>query len=223
MTRFLLLLLLSGMLMRAQDADRSQDEDKAAAPAAKPLLAAGPVPANLLGVKRVYVEALNGDGSAEAIRELLMSSLERSHLFLVTENPERADAVLRGAASDKDYTDTFDTQDGITGRASLGGIASGLGGTSRTTGGAGQVSVGEDDSRHIRERKHEAFATVRLCNRDGDVLWATTQESKGAKFHGASADVAEKVIRQLQLDLNKTERERALLQRGTPSQIAAKP
>ncbi len=56
----------------------------------------------------------------------------------------------------------------------------------------GGLSVGDNESHHIKERKHEAYAAVRLCNRDGDVLWSTTQESMGAKFHGASADVAAK-------------------------------
>lgn len=207
MRRALLPCILSGLLVWAQAAGRPPRENKTVSASPKPAVE-GPAPVDLLGIKRVYVEALSGDGSAEAIRELLISSLERSHLFLVTDNAERADAILRGAANDKDYTDTFDTQEGLTGRASLGGLASKVGNTSRVTGGAANVSVGEDDSRHIRERKHEALATVRLCNRDGDVLWATTQESKGAKFRGASADVAEKVIHQLRLDVMKTARER---------------
>jgi hypothetical protein len=37
-------------------------------------------------------------------------------------------------------------------------------------------------------------------SKDGDVIWATTQESQGAKFRGASADVADKVVRQLMAD-----------------------
>jgi hypothetical protein len=140
---------------------------------------------------------------------------------LVTENPDRADAVLRGAANDKDYVDTFDSQDGITGRATLGGLTSNT--TSSRTSANAAVSVGEDDSRHTRERKHEAFATVRLCNRDGDVLWATTQESKGAKFRGASADVADKIVHQLQLDVARTGRAQSSLQRSAPLQPGAKP
>jgi hypothetical protein len=32
------------------------------------------------------------------------------------------------------------------------------------------------------------------------VIWSTTQESLGAKFRGASADVADKITRQLQAD-----------------------
>ena len=68
------------------------------------------------------------------------------------------------------------------------------------------VSVGDDEKVNIRERKHEAMATVRLLNRDGDVIWSTTQESGGAKFHGASADVAEKVTRQLAEDYGRVKR-----------------
>lgn len=58
-------------------------------------------------------------------------------------------------------------------------------------------SIGGGDTSEVKERKHEALATVRLVNKEGDVLWSTTQESGGAKFHGASADVAEKIAKQL--------------------------
>lgn len=217
MKKVLLFCFIGGMLLRAQDTEKS-DESKPSLDFAKPIAFKGPAPDNLLAVKRVYVEALNGDGSAEAIRELLISSLEQSHLFLITENPDRADAVLRGAANDKGYVDSFDSQEGITGRASLGGIASSSGTGSRGSSANAGVSVGEDDSRRTLERKHEAFATIRLCNRDGDVLWATTQESKGAKFRGASADVADKVVRQLGLDVAKAGRAQSSLQRTTPLQ-----
>jgi hypothetical protein len=35
------------------------------------------------------------------------------------------------------------------------------------------------------------------------VIWTTTKESKGAKYKGASADVAEQVVKQLIWDLDK--------------------
>jgi len=44
---------------------------------------------------------------------------------------------------------------------------------------------------------------VRLVSSDGDVVWSTTQESQGAKYKGASADVAEKVVKQPLWDLEK--------------------
>jgi hypothetical protein len=34
-------------------------------------------------------------------------------------------------------------------------------------------------------------------------MWSTTQESNGAKFRGASADVADKITKQLTLDLER--------------------
>ena len=68
------------------------------------------------------------------------------------------------------------------------------------------MGVGVDESSRSTERKHEATAAIRLVNRDGDVVWSTTQESQGAKFRGASADVAEKVVRQLVADIEKARR-----------------
>ena len=46
------------------------------------------------------------------------------------------------------------------------------------------LGVGQNESTRIAERKHEAVASVRLVNKDGDVIWSTTQESLGAKFRG---------------------------------------
>jgi hypothetical protein len=65
------------------------------------------------------------------------------------------------------------------------------------------IGVGDESSTNTKERRHEALATVRLVNKDGDVIWSTTQESTGAKFRGASADVAEKITKQLVADYEK--------------------
>src|SRR5205807_1606410 len=80
---------------------------------------------------------------------------------------------------------------------------SGGGSVSRSVGRSLSAGVGETESTNIHERKHEAMATVRLVNKDGDVMWSTTQESTGAKFRGASADVADKITRQLAADLDR--------------------
>jgi hypothetical protein len=62
------------------------------------------------------------------------------------------------------------------------------------------MGVGESESSHSTERRHEASASVRLVNKEGDVIWSTTEESTGAKFRGASADVADKITRSLKED-----------------------
>jgi hypothetical protein len=162
-----------------------------------------PTATRLLEVKRIYVAPLIGGVAAASLRELVIASLDSSKLFAMTENPDRADAILKGAADDQTFTDTFDIDQGINARQSL-GVGSGKARSS--SGRSGGLGFGDVESRHTKERKHEAYATVRLCNRDGDVLWSTTQESLGAKFRGASADVAAKIAHQLTLDMDRERR-----------------
>jgi hypothetical protein len=162
----------------------------------------------LLTVKRVYVDRLTGGETAAQMRDLLISALEATKLFVVTENESRADAFLRGAAEDLIYTDTFNSSDSINvgvqgsnGQSS--GAGSGFNRADQSTRQSKNLSIGEKESSDIKERKHEALATVRLVNKDGDVIWATTQESTGAKFRGASADVADRITRQLMAEFDR--------------------
>ena len=170
------------------------------------------LPQQLLTIKRVYVDRLTGGETAAQMRDMVITALQNSKLFVLTENPERADAVLRGAAEDLIYTDAFSSSEGINMR---GAAASSSGSsTSSRFNGAGSgftdrnsrsasVGIGENESTSSKERRHEALATVRLVNKDGDVMWSTTQESNGAKFRGASADVADKITKQLVSDYEK--------------------
>ncbi|MCZ2076365.1 MAG: hypothetical protein HUU41_01370 [Bryobacteraceae bacterium] len=167
----------------------------------------------LLGVKRVYIERLGGGEAADQIRDMIISSFQRAKLFIVTENADRADAVLRGSAEDLVFTDTFQSSDSISARAAVGNS------TTRTADNPGRrgslsVGVGQQESTRIAERKHEASAAVRLVGKDGDVIWSTTKESLGAKFRGASADVADKITKQLIADY---ERARNLKAGSAPS------
>jgi hypothetical protein len=154
----------------------------------------------LLDVRRVYVDRLTGGETASQIRDMIIASLQSTRLFIVTEDEARADAILRGSAEDLVFTDTFYNSDSLNARASMGtGTNPDKTATSRS-GRSAAVTVGEKESTRIAERKHEATAAVRLVSKEGDVLWSTTQESLGAKFRGASADVAEKITRQLEKD-----------------------
>lgn len=155
----------------------------------------------LLNIKRVYVDRLTGGETAAQMRDLIIASIHSAKLYVVTENPERADAVLRGAAEDLIYTDQFQSSDSVDLRT---GVGTGTRSTRTSTGARSiSASVGDKESTDIHERKHEALATVRLVNKDGDVIWSTTQESNGAKFRGASADVADKITRQLTADVDR--------------------
>ena len=197
--------------MRGRDEDRDYFPDRGATGFGR-RLAGAEIRADLgveklLDVKRIYVAPLTGGIQAAALRELIIASLDSTKLFVITEKEERADAILKGAGDDKTFTESFDSNESASGReniAKYGGSTSGLGG--KAGGAYGGLTSGGNESHHIQERKHEAYAAVRLCNKDGDVLWSTTQESLGAKFRGASADVAAKIAHQIALDYERAHR-----------------
>jgi hypothetical protein len=155
----------------------------------------------LLQVRRIYVDKFGGGETASQVRDMVINALHASGLFAITENEQRADAVLRGSAEDLVFTDVHQSSDSLTGRLSF-SLSTPVdkntetGRDARSSG----ASVGENESQRIQERQHEASAAVRLLNKDGDVIWATTQESLGGKFRGASADVALKISKQLRAD-----------------------
>jgi len=157
----------------------------------------------LLTLKRVFVDHLTGGETAAQIRDIIIGSLEQSKLFIVTENQEKADAVLRGAAEDLVYTDTHSSSDGVNAKVNVG---SGKGAPGYRTDQTGGFGFGENESDHSALRRHEALATVRLTNKEGDVIWSTTQESLGAKYHGASADVADKIAAKLKEDFERAKK-----------------
>jgi len=165
----------------------------------------GPFPVDLAHVKRIFVEPLTGGQATDQMRDMLIAAIQSSKLFLITENQNRADAILRGSSDDKVFTQEHSTSESVGLHTSTGSGTSskndmGGGVSSHSELGAG---VTDNESSHIQERRHEASASIRLVDTDGDVIWSTTQESAGGKFRGAMADVADKVARQLSDDARK--------------------
>jgi hypothetical protein len=156
-------------------------------------------------VRRVFVDRLTGGETAAQMRDILISSLAGAEMFILTENQERADCILRGASEDLVFTELHQSSDGINAHANLGtgSHSSGYNSGSVSRDNSAGIGVGQNESDRSAERRHEAIAAVRLVNKDGDVIWSTTQESLGAKFHGASADVAEKITAKLKEDFEK--------------------
>jgi hypothetical protein len=171
-------------------------------------------PATLLTVKRVFVDKFGGGETASQMRDMVIASLQTSGLFVLTENQERADVTLKGSGEDLVFTEQHSTSDGIDVHAN-----SAAGSTTRSyssNNSSEGIGIGQHESTHQVERKHEAAVSVRLVNRDGDIIWSTTKESQGGKFHGASADVADKILKQLLQDVDKA-RASASKQAATPS------
>jgi hypothetical protein len=178
-------------------------------PAQPPGVSAKPGPAiideqalqQLLTVRRVFVDRLSGGDTAVQMRDMIVSSLQNARLFVITENADRADAIMRGSAEDLVFTEEHSSSDSINARANIGTRSS----TARTNtrGESAGLGIGQSESSRSNERKHEAVAAVRLVNKDGDVIWSTTQESKGGKFLGSSADVADRITRKLVADFER--------------------
>jgi curli biogenesis system outer membrane secretion channel CsgG len=189
---------------------------KPATPQAKPTPAPG-VDAEqtaLLKVKRIYVESFGDDAISKELQAMIVSSLVATKRFKVTENRERADAILKGAALEKTSQELHAYGESTAvGGASGGGhsevsgsVVNGNGTISGSSGG-GFVArhMGTSDSSVNTETVSEARIAIRLVNSDGDVIWTSTQESKGAKYKGASADVADKCVKQLLRDVERLE------------------
>lgn len=161
-------------------------------------------PRDLGSVKRIFVDQLGGGHASDQMRDMIIAALQNSKLFVITENQDRADAILRGSADDKVYEDVHDSSDSIGLRATSG---SGSGSHNYVNGTTSNESHGlgitDSETSHIKERRHETCASIRLVGTDGDVLWSTTQESAGGKFRGAMADVADRIARQLTEDTRK--------------------
>jgi hypothetical protein len=153
-------------------------------------------------VRRIYIAVLTGGDAALQIRDLLMTSLHNSKQFIITEEEDKADAVLKGAGDDDVFTDTFQSSDGLNARSQIAsGSSEGLRNYANSSSNhSGGLSLGQNESSRTEERKHESIATVRLVAKDGDVIWSATAESMGAKFLGASADVADKLAKRLVTD-----------------------
>jgi curli biogenesis system outer membrane secretion channel CsgG len=181
-------------------------------------------------IKRIYVESFGDDPISKEMQAMVVDSLTKSKVFAVTENRDKADAILKGSTLEKTSQEAHSYSDGTSVRVAQGSVNGSVhgsihgsssgdlsgslvdgtgtihGSSSGSIDGSTDGSIhGSSSSTHMADSTstssvntvNDARASVRLVNSDGDVIWTTTQESKGAKYKGASADVADKIVKQL--------------------------
>ncbi len=143
---------------------------------------------------------------------MVINSLSESKRFIVTENKDKADAVLKGTGLEKTAQEFHAIAEGTAVATAAGGehgqvngqVSNGTGSISGSSnGGFSSKNLAASDSQASTETVSDARLAVRLVATDGDVIWTTTKESKGAKYKGASADVADQIVKQLLWDLDK--------------------
>ena len=221
----LAVLLMTGLLMQSNVATQEAKPEPTAQAAPNANRVADTDPTALLKVKRIFVDSFGDDVISKELQSMIVSSLVATKRFKVTENRDRADAILKGVALEKtsqelhaygESTAVGSASGGSHGEVS-GSVVNGTGSVSgSSSGGFIARHMGTSDSSVNTETINEARIAVRLVNPDGDVIWTSTQESKGAKYKGASADVADKCVKQLLKDIEK-------LEGPAPSQPVATP
>jgi curli biogenesis system outer membrane secretion channel CsgG len=174
-------LLIAGLMWQAT-ANPSDPKPIVSQAATSGVKSADTDPAALLKVKRIYVDSFGDDVISRELQSMIVSALSKTSRFMVTENRERADAILKGVALENTSQELHSYHEGTA---------------------AGRSAI-SDSSSHT-ETVNDAKLSVRLVNPDGDVIWTSTQESKGAKYKGSSADVADKCVKQLVRDVEKLE------------------
>lgn len=159
----------------------------------------------LVRVRRIFVESFGDDPISKQAEAMVVDALVKSKRFVVTENRDRADAILKGTAVEKrsqelhaisesgaastavvtqnsDYS--ANSSGSIDGRVSggTGTIHGSSQGSARgSSSGVGVARSGAvEDSQVTTETIDDARISVRLVDPDGDVIWSTTQESRGA-------------------------------------------
>jgi hypothetical protein len=121
------------------------------APCFAPAIEPKAEPSTLLTTKRVFVDKFGGGETASQIRDMVISSLQSSGLFVLTENPERADVTLKGSGEDLVFTEQHSTSDGIDVHASTSIGSSTRNYTSSRS--ADGIGVGEHESTHGESRR----------------------------------------------------------------------
>jgi len=165
-------------------------------------------------VRRIYVENFGTSEAAQQLQAMVIDSLTASKRLTVTEDRTKADAILKGFASEKSSQELHAYGSSTSVATAAGGHSGSISGSNghisgSHSGGFGAAASGIDDSSVNTETIDSAKGSIRLINADGDVIWTSTQESRGAKYKGASADVADKMIKQLVRDMERAEKETA--------------
>ncbi len=196
------LLLCCVAPMSAQQAPPEKGTEKPAPPAAE-----AAVDQRLVSVKRVCIQRMGEDALGVQVQEMVIARLFESRRFSLTENCDNADYAVKGTITERsDRVSRSESESigfGERVAASDSSWTAGAGGRSNSA----SASVRGAASEHLASSdvKVQAAVTLRVVDKDGEILWATSQESTGGKTKGAIGDAAERAVRKLLRDIGRAE------------------
>lgn len=169
-------------------------------------------PANprLVTVKRICVQNLGDDPNGVLVQEMVIAKLFESQRFSLTENCEKADFVLKGFVTERNDRAFRSETESVGLRASASASDSQRAG-STSSGNSASASTGLSDHETLSstEVKQHAAVTLRLVDKDGEILWAFSSESVGGKTKGAVGDAADRAVRRFLRDIDRAAKQNA--------------
>jgi len=97
----LAVLLMAGLLLQASPSTHETKPAAAVQATPTPSRDVDTDPAALLKVKRIFVDSFGDDAISKELQSMIVSALVATNQIKVTENRERADAILKGVAIEK--------------------------------------------------------------------------------------------------------------------------
>ncbi len=184
---YALLLLLVAVPSRAQDSAPGNADD--AAPDAR-----------LAKVRRVCVESFGPDVFGTQVQEMVIAKMFQAKRFSLTEKCEKADFILKGSITERSEYVTRSESEGFNAGAS-GSSRSGTQSSSASSSGGAQESLSSS------EVKQQGVVTLRIVDQEGEIIWATSQDSAEGKSKGAITMAAEQAVRRLLRDIERAQKQ----------------
>ncbi len=190
-----------GLLMLFGGAGLCQERPNA------PLSTEPAVETKLQQITKICVGEFGNDVLGIQMKEIIIAKLFEAKRFKLKEDCKAAKAeevTVKGSVTERTEHTFRSESEGI----SAGKQAVGVGASSSTV-----VAVGEGGSLSAHENlsssqtKEHAVVTLRLVDKEGEILWAISQESTGGKTKGAIGDAAERAVRRLLRDIERAEKQ----------------
>lgn len=162
----------------------------------------------LLQVKRVCVQKLGDEPVGVLVQEMVIAKLFEARKFSLTENCEKADFILKGSVTERSDRAFRSETDSIGVRAAAAGSESERSGSQRTgTSASASAGLNANETLSSSEMKQQAAVTLRLVDKEGEILWAFSSESTGGKTKGAIGDAADRAVQRLLRDIQRAEKQ----------------
>jgi len=206
--------LALALLFLPRDVNAGQQKAEPQANSAPAAAATEPVPSpRLMEIKYICVERFGNDPLGVQAQEMVIARLFEAKRFRLTENCEKADFALKGSITERSDRTTRSESEGLGFTASGSARVTTGSGQNRESTAASSTARGNDyESLSSSEVKVQAAVTMRVVDREGEILWAASLESTGGKTKGAIGDAAERAVKRLLRDIERAEKQKTLPQ-----------